>query len=275
MRSACRRKVLAVAILLAQQEEDEERARGRRRRVWVHPINLQRREQGDYHNLVAELRLDRQRHHRYFRMSAEQMDHLLSYIGPEFTRQSTNFRTAIEPKQRLAVALRYLASGDSLWSLAFSYRLGHSTVIQSVHMVYAAIERLMMEEFLPIPSQESWTEVARGFWEKWNFPNCIGAIDGKKVNIQAPANSGSQFFDYKHHFSIVLMALVDADYRFRAIQVGDFGRSSDGGVFASSDMGKGLESGTLHVPPSATLPGAPERCSFPSEDIPTTAISCL
>ena len=158
---------------------------------------------------------------------------------------------------------RYLASGDSLISLAFSYRLGHSTVIKSVHMVFAAIEKLMMEEFLPTPTQETWTEVARAFWEKWNFPNCLGAIDGKHVNIQAPANSGSQYFNYKKNFSIVLMALVDADYRFRAIQVGDFGRMSDGGVFAASDLGRGMERGTLHVPPRAPLPGAPELGLLP------------
>nr|XP_057926689.1 uncharacterized protein LOC131128123 [Doryrhamphus excisus] len=256
------RKVLAAAILLAQLEEDEERARSRRR-VWVRPINQQRREEGDYFNLVAELRLDKRRHQRYFRMSAEQMDHLLSLIGHELTRQSTNFRASIEPKQRLAVALRYLASGDSLISLAFSYRLGHSTVIQSVHMVYAAIEKLMMEDFLPRPTQESWKEVARGFWDKWNFPNCLGAIEGKKVNIRTPAHSKSQSRDDKRNFSIVLLALVDADYRFRAVQVGDFGRMSNGGVFASSDLGKGLETGTLHVPPSATLPGAPELGPLP------------
>ena len=54
----------------------------------------------------SELRLDSQCHHQCFRMSAEQMDELLSLIGPEVTRQSTNYRAAIEPKQRLAVALR-------------------------------------------------------------------------------------------------------------------------------------------------------------------------
>ncbi|KAK7158492.1 hypothetical protein R3I94_004957 [Phoxinus phoxinus] len=54
------------------------------------------------------------------------MDELLSIIGPELTRQSTNYRVAIEPKQRLAVGLRYLASGDSMVSLAFNYRLGHA-----------------------------------------------------------------------------------------------------------------------------------------------------
>uniref|UniRef100_A0A3Q2CBQ0 DDE Tnp4 domain-containing protein n=1 Tax=Cyprinodon variegatus TaxID=28743 RepID=A0A3Q2CBQ0_CYPVA len=157
----------------------------------------------------------------------------------------------------------YLASGDSLMSLAFSYRLGHSTVVNSVHMVYAAIESKMMEEFLPSPTEDMWTEVARGFWRKWNFPNCLGAIDGKHVTIQAPARSGSQYYNYKKTFSIVLLAVVDHEYRFRAIQVGDFGRMSDGGVFSASNLGKGLERGDLNVPSSAPLPGAPEIGPLP------------
>ncbi|KAK7896163.1 hypothetical protein WMY93_021488 [Mugilogobius chulae] len=190
-------------------------------------------------------------------MSAEKMDELLSIVGPDLTRQTTNYRASIEPKQRLAVALRYLASGDSLMSLSFSYRLGHSTVVESVHMVYAAIERTMLAQCLPVPTEETWTAVANSFWTRWNFPNCLGALDGKLVNIVAPAHSGSQYFDYKKNFSLSLMALVDAECRFLVIQMGDYGRSSDGGVFATSDLGRGMESGTLHVPASVPLPGAP------------------
>lgn len=84
----------------------------------------------------------------------------------------------------------------------------------------------------------------------------MGAIDGKHIIIQAPPLSGSQFFNYKKTFSIVLLALVGADYRFRFIQVGDFGRTSDGGVYARSDLGRGMETSTLHVLPSTSLPGA-------------------
>ncbi|KAM3620418.1 uncharacterized protein V6R79_023069 [Siganus canaliculatus] len=88
-------------------------------------------------------------------MSAEKMDELLSLIGPELIRRNTNYRAAIEPKQRLSVGLRYLASGDSLVSLAYSYRLGHTTVANSVHMVCAAIEQVMMEGFLPRPTKDT------------------------------------------------------------------------------------------------------------------------
>ena len=82
------------------------RGRGKRSWYWVHPLNQRRSQQGDFHHLVAELRLDSQRHHQYFRMSAEKMDELLSVIGPELTKQNANCRAAIQPKQRLAVGLR-------------------------------------------------------------------------------------------------------------------------------------------------------------------------
>ena len=67
------------------------------------PLN-QRMRQGVFYHLVAELRLDSQ-HHQYFQMSAEQMDELLFLIGPELTRQSTNYIAAIKPKQRLVAEI--------------------------------------------------------------------------------------------------------------------------------------------------------------------------
>lgn len=54
---------------------------------------------------------------------------------------------------------------------------------------------------------------------------------------------------------MVLLALVDANYRFTAIQVGDFGRKSDGEVYANSPLGRAMASKTLQVPQDAFLLG--------------------
>ncbi|KAJ8376430.1 hypothetical protein SKAU_G00070100 [Synaphobranchus kaupii] len=189
-------------------------------------------------------------------MTAEQMDQILALVGPDLTKMTTNYRAAIEPKQRLAVTLRFLATGETFSSLAFSYRLGRTTVATLVHMTCRAIIRRMMARQFPRPTQNSWREIASSFWEKWNFPNCLGAIDGKHVTIQAPDCSGSLFYNYKKTFSIVLLALVDANYKFINVQVGDFGRSSDGGIFANSDLGRGMANNSLHVPADTLLPGS-------------------
>jgi hypothetical protein len=75
------------------------------------------------------------------------------------------------------------------------------------------------------------------------------------VAIAPPLNSGSDYYNYKHTFSIVLMALVDADYKFTFVDVGTNGRISDGGVFGKTALAEALASNSLHIPSSTPLPG--------------------
>lgn len=101
--------------------------------------------------------------------------------------------------------------------------------------------------------EEIWKNTARTFQERWNFLNCLGALDGKHVVIQKPAYSGSAFRNYKGIFSVVLLALVDANYKFLAVDVGAYGSN-----FAKSLLGRTLAVEDLNVPPPAALPSAPE-----------------
>jgi len=111
--------------------------------------------------------------------------------------------------------------------------------------------------FIQVPtSSEEWQKIAAEFHCQWNFPNCIGALDGKHVQIVPPQNSGSLFFNYKHYNSIVLLALVDACYRFLYVDVGSYGRISDGGVFNSSTLSSAMESNMLCTPNDCKLPGS-------------------
>jgi hypothetical protein len=45
----------------------------------------------------------------------------------------------------------------------------------------------------------------------------------------------------KKTFNIVLLALVDANYQFINVDVGAYGRNSDGGIFTNSNLGKVLK----------------------------------
>ena len=69
---------------------------------------------GHYHNLINEMRLqDLDMHFNYLRMDAETFDSLLHLVGPFIQKKSTNMREAIPAGMKLAVTLRYLATGDS------------------------------------------------------------------------------------------------------------------------------------------------------------------
>lgn len=97
--------------------------------------------------------------------------------------------------------------------------------------------------------------IINDFRRKWRFPNCCGSIDGKHIRINSPAHSGSLYRNYKCFFSVVLQAVVDANYRFIAIDVGAFGKESDGGVFSNSNLSRQLENGALYADMCITLPG--------------------
>lgn len=93
------------------------------------------------------------------------------------------------------------------------------------------------------------------FWERWQFPHCVGAVDGKHVRIVCPANSGSLYFNYKQFFSIVLLAVVDARYKFLAVDIGSYGKEGDSGIFVKSTMGKQIYSNRFCFPPENVVQG--------------------
>nr|CAI5842752.1 unnamed protein product [Callosobruchus analis] len=188
--------------------------KNKRKRKWVH-----------------ELRADESKFREYFRMSLQQFDQLLSIIEKDIEKQKTNYRERISARERLAVCLRYLATGNSFRSMAFTYRMGRATVSNIVEDVCDAIWKNLQPIVMPEPNADIWKAAESVFQEKWNFPHCVAAIDGKHVRIKAPPAQGSQFFNYKKYHSIVLLALVDGNKRFLSVDVGQYGRVSDGNVF--------------------------------------------
>nr|CAI5846621.1 unnamed protein product [Callosobruchus analis] len=87
-------------------------------------------------------------------------------------------------------------------------------------------------------SETEWKKISDDYEKIWNFPHCLGAMDVKHVVIEAPIHSGSEFYNYKGTFSIVLFAIANANYNFLYASVGCQGRISDGGVFKSTSFHK-------------------------------------
>ena len=94
----------------------------------------------------------------------------------------------------------------------------------------------------------------KGIEEKWQFPNRVGAIDGKHVPLINPFNSGSTYFNYKSFYSIVLLALVDANYKFLYVNVECQGPINDGRVFTNSELHYLIVNGVINLPDSRQIP---------------------
>jgi hypothetical protein len=82
------------------------------RTVWVSPWLEKRLEQGAYANLMAELRLsDANAYRNFIRMDTGSFETLLQLVTPIIRKEDTKFRQSIEPAERLAITLRFLATG--------------------------------------------------------------------------------------------------------------------------------------------------------------------
>lgn len=150
---------------------------------------------------------------------------------------------------------RFMASGESYRSLAFQFRICHSWISIIVKQTLQAIRHRIVHIAMPSPDEDIFKATATGFLMKWNYPNCIGAVDGKHVRIICPDYSGSMFFNYKEFFSIVLFAIVDHNYKFLVVDVGNYGREGDAGIFSKSAIGQSLNNKTAQLPKDSPLPG--------------------
>ncbi|CAI6370824.1 unnamed protein product [Macrosiphum euphorbiae] len=165
----------------------------------------------------------------------------------------TNMRLCIPPNEKLAVTLRYLGSGCTFTDLHFSYKLGVSTISKIVNEVCVAIWEYLKLLCMSLPTKEKWVEIIQGFERHANFPNCIGAVDGKHIRVVRPIDSGSLFYNYKNYFSILLMAVCDSHYNFTFVDIGSFGKCADSTVFRDSVFYKKLMNNVLNIPEDQPL----------------------
>ena len=134
------------------------------------------------------------------------------------------------------------------------------TIYKFVPLVCKAI---LKEYLVCLTDPEDWKKIEERFRNRWNVPHAVSALDGKHIAIKKPKKSGSEYFNYKGYFSVVLLALVDADYKFLWVNVESSGSSSDAQIFNRSKLKRRIENGTLGIPPPEPLgPGGPDMHYF-------------
>ncbi|XP_066969032.1 uncharacterized protein [Macrobrachium rosenbergii] len=233
---------IAVAIVYCDEEP-------RKKRRWVKDCD-RKRPHDSHVDLLNEFKFSGSRDiGQFIRMDSESFGELLEMVRPVIAKKNTVMRDAIPASQRLSVTLRYLATGSSFGDLKSSSAISPQSIGQIVMETCKALIHCL-KGYIQLPkTEEEWKGVARGFEERWNFPNCVGAIDGHHVETKKPTLSGSSYHNDKYRFfSIVLLALVNSKYEFLMADAGIKGRVSDEDVFDENAFGKLVEERSLRLP---------------------------
>ena len=97
-------------------------------------------------------------------------------MRPFITKQNRKFRTLVPAEERLEITLRYLATGDTLKSLMYQFRIHRTTIFQIAEEVCSAIYKLLQPDYMELPfSRQEWKAIADEGYRRWNFLNCFGA----------------------------------------------------------------------------------------------------
>ncbi|KAB0790317.1 hypothetical protein PPYR_15346 [Photinus pyralis] len=247
----------------------------RHRRYKVRPINRQRHRYGHFHRRVQLMKTlqDDEQYVKFTRMSPAVFDNLLGILGPALQKDVIKLLNAslksfqerlkiqqkcpISPAERLTISLHNLVEGCSMQKVATDFYIGKATAHCIIKETCSVIWDSLSSLYLSPPTHYEFIKISKGFYNRWNMPNCLGALYGKHVHIQAPKHSGSDYFNYKkssryvtkkvihwclnmNTFSIVLMAVCDAFYKFNLVDISAYGSQYDSIVFSDSPFGSAI-----------------------------------
>ena len=232
------------------------------RKCWVRRWILERVQYGHYQALLRTLiETDKSTYKNFLRMDERLFTQILECITPRIMKQETRMRKPLEPGLHLAMTLRFLATGESFKSMCLNFRVGPNTLSLVVKETCEAIIEEYIQEVIQCPTNDPWRLESSSRWacRQMAIPPC-GRCPGREAHRHTslpppPPNMGSLYYNYKGFHSIVLLALVDADYKFMYVDVVANGSSSDAGIFQTTDLRQALEDDAAGLPPPEPLPG--------------------
>ena len=185
-----------------------------------------------------------------FRVTRATFLYILSRIRHRLERQTVT-EEPISPELRLALCLYRLGRGDYYYTIAEMSGLGVSSVCTIVREVSQALVDCMWSEsishHMPKTEEDFKTKIV-DMEELWQFPCCWAAIDGCHIPMRCPPGgleACKEYHNFKNFYSIVLMALVDSQYRFVWASCGFPGNSHDALVFKLTDLWRRIQEGYI------------------------------
>ena len=121
------------------------------------------------------------------------------------------------------------------------FGVGISTVAGIQHQLTAAIIKHFGNKVHWPSTDEELLKISEDFARIWDYPLCIGSVDGCHIPCSPKAADATDFYNYKGWYSTILFAVADASYKFIYFNVGCPGRMNDGFIFRRSALKEKLE----------------------------------
>ena len=180
-----------------------------------------------------------------FRVSRETFLLILDAIRGDIEKENVS-EAPVPPDMRLGICLYRLGRVDYYHTIAELAGLGEATVCNIVRDVSkTSVERLLeryVEDNFPRDEEQLIVKMEE-MEQEWQFPYAYAAIDGCHIPIKCPAGgleSSKEFHNFKNFYSIVLIAMIDAKYKFVWASAGWPGNSHDAIIFQATDLYKKL-----------------------------------
>ena len=125
-----KRKVIAAAITSLILLRRKRRHNSKKRKTWVKPYIKCRPENGAYVSLIKEFLTDSpEDFRRFLRLDKTAFDEIVAKIHADIRKKDTTFRQSIVPEERLAITLRFLATGNLLFEKPICIKRFNSVAI--------------------------------------------------------------------------------------------------------------------------------------------------
>ena len=178
---------------------------------------------------------------RAFRMSRATFEAVCEELGAAVAKEDTMLRAAIPVRQRVAVCIWRLATGEPLRLVSKRFGLGISTCHKLVLEVCAAIKAVLMPKAVQWP--EAPADVAAQFEAASGIANVVGAMYTTHIPIIAPKANAAAYYNRCHternqktSYSITVQGVVDAAGAFTDVCIGWPGSMSDADVLDRSAL---------------------------------------
>jgi hypothetical protein len=185
-------------------------------------------------------------------MSKATFDMICVELDSVVTKKNTMLRDAIPVRQRVAVCIWRLATGEPLRLVSKRFGLGISTCHKLVLEVCSAIRNVLMPKFLQWPNEDKLKMIKGEFESMSGIPNVGGSMYTTHVPIIAPKINVAAYYNKRHternqktSYSMTVQGVVSPKGVFTDVCIGYPGSMPDDRVLEESALFKRANRGAL------------------------------